>query len=121
VAPTSLHGGQRILLEMDKVRDIADVRVNGKSVGLVWAPPYQIDVTAALKPGENRIEIAVTNEWTNRLVGDRLVPAEQRVLSQPATSTASSGSFGATPQLAESGLIGEVRLVTQPRASVLSH
>ena len=113
VSATWMRGGERILLEMEKVRDIAQVRVNGKSMGLVWAPPYRIDVTTALKPGMNRIEIEVTNEWTNRLIGDRLLPAEQHVLSAPASSTAASGSFGATPQLSESGLIGEVRLIAE--------
>ena len=108
-----LRGGQHILLAMDKVRDVAQVRVNGQPIGLVWAPPYRIDVTSALKPGTNRIEIEVTNEWTNRLVGDRSLPSEQRVLSQPKPSTVSSGSFAPSPQLAESGLIGPVRLVAE--------
>ena len=113
VSAAWLHDGARIWLEMDKVRDLAEVQVNGKAVGEVWAPPYRVDVTSALRPGQNQIEIDVTNEWTNRLIGDRLMPPEQRVLAQPGNSTASSGSFGVTPQLVESGLIGAVRLVAE--------
>jgi hypothetical protein len=83
--------GQHIWIDLGKVRDIAEVKVNGKSAGLAWAPPYRVDVTAALKPGTNRLEIEVTNEWTNRQIGDRLVPAEKRVLA-PAGAAAPVGS-----------------------------
>ena len=75
--------GQRIWIDLGKVRDIAEVKVNGKSAGLTWAPPYRVDVSAALKPGANRLEIEVTNQWTNRQMGDRLLPLEKRVLAQP--------------------------------------
>jgi hypothetical protein len=75
--------GQHIWIDLGKVRDIAEVKVNGKSAGLTWAPPYRVDVSAALKPGANRLEIEVTNQWTNRQMGDRLLPLEKRVLAQP--------------------------------------
>ena len=111
------RAGQRVYLELEKVRDIADVSVNGKAVGLVWAPPYRVDVTAALRPGANRIEIKVTNEWTNRQIGDRVLPVEERVLSQtgvtPPRPGNAAGGFGPQPQLAESGLLGSARLVAE--------
>jgi hypothetical protein len=84
-APASwLRPGQHVWIDLGTVRDIAEVKVNGKSAGLVWAPPYRVDVTAALKPGANKLEIEVTNEWTNRIAGDRLLPADQHILSTPA-------------------------------------
>jgi hypothetical protein len=84
-APASwLRPGQHVWIDLGTVRDIAEVKVNGKSAGLVWAPPYCVDVTAALKPGANKLEIEVTNEWTNRIAGDRLLPADQHILSTPA-------------------------------------
>jgi hypothetical protein len=84
-APASwLRPGQHVWIDLGTVRDIAKVKVNGKSAGLVWAPPYRVDVTAALKPGANKLEIEVTNEWTNRIAGDRLLPADQHILSTPA-------------------------------------
>jgi hypothetical protein len=103
--------GQHIWIDLGKVRDIAEVKVNGKSTGLTWAPPYRVDVTAALKPGANRLEIAVTNQWTNRLMGDHLLPPEKRVLT-PAGAAAGGGGFSFGPQTPpESGLMGGVTIV----------
>jgi hypothetical protein len=90
------------------------VKVNGKAAGMVWAPPYRMDVTAALKPGVNQLEIAVTNEWTNRQIGDRLLPADKHILSTPPASArpGAGGGLGSGPQtLPESGLIGDVTFV----------
>jgi hypothetical protein len=103
--------GARIYLDLGKVRDLANVQVNGKPVGLVWAPPYRLDVTGALKPGTNRLEINVTNEWTNRLIGDRLLPVEKRILAQPGVPAPPGGGLGGPQILGESGLLGEVTLV----------
>jgi hypothetical protein len=106
------RSGQRLYLDLGKVRDIAEVAVNGKTVGLVWAPPYRVDVTAALKPGVNKLEIKVTNEWTNRLVGDRLLPPEKRILSQAvAAPPRGGGAFFGPREPAESGLLGSVKIV----------
>jgi alpha-L-rhamnosidase len=104
--------GAHIFLDLGKVRDIAEVKLNGKPVGIVWAPPYRVDVTGTLKPGANKLEIQVTNEWSNRQIGDRLLPPEKRILSQAATPAGGGGGgFGPPPPLAESGLIGDVSFV----------
>lgn len=113
------RSGQHIYLDLGKVRDIAEVLVNGTSVGIVWAPPYRVDITGALKPGTNKLEIKVTNEWTNRQIGDRLLPPDQRILAPPnsraagAQGNAGGGAFGRPQILAESGLLGEVRLISE--------
>jgi hypothetical protein len=108
-----LRSGQKVWLDLGTVRDIAEVKVNGKGVGVVWAPPYRVDVTAELKPGANKLEIAVTNEWTNRQIGDRLGPADKRVLAQPAApARPGGGGFGPPVQTPpDSGLIGDVSFV----------
>jgi hypothetical protein len=107
-APTTwFHPGQRIWLDLGKVCDVAEVKINGKPVGVSWAPPYRLEVTPDLHPGSNRIEIAVTNEWTNRLIGDRPLPEDQQVLS--GVLPARPGSKAQT--LPESGLLGDVRLI----------
>ena len=94
-APASwLRPGQHVFIDLGTVRDIAEVKVNGKSAGLVWAPPYRVDVTSALKPGANKLEIEVTNEWTNRIAGDRLLPADQHILSTPAAPAFGGGGGG---------------------------
>jgi hypothetical protein len=101
--------GQHVWIDLGKVRDIAEVKVNGKSAGLVWAPPYRVDVTGALKPGVNKLEIEVTNEWTNRQIGDRLLPADKQILAEPPTT---GRGFGFGPQAPpESGLLGEVSVI----------
>ncbi|MGB8845240.1 MAG: glycosylhydrolase-like jelly roll fold domain-containing protein, partial [Terracidiphilus sp.] len=105
------HPGQHFFLVLDEVRDLAEISVNGKPVGMVWAPPYRVDVTSALKPGLNKVEIKVTNEWTNRIVGDRLMPPEKRVLSQTVPAPRRGGAFFGPREPAESGLLGSVKLV----------
>lgn len=72
----SLKAGQRILLDLGVMNDIAEVRVNSQSLGVLWYPPYKTDITDALKVGENELEIAVTNNWANRLIGDEHEPTD---------------------------------------------
>jgi hypothetical protein len=100
--------GRTLLLDLGDVRDLAEVTVDGKALPVVlWKPPYRIDVTGALHPGVNRIEIRVTDEWSNRLLGDRTAPAGKKVLGGGAT-----GGFGGPPPLAQSGLLGPVTIVS---------
>ena len=63
------------------MRDLAGVRLNGMNLGIVWTAPWQLDITDAVKPGTNALEIRVTNLWPNRLLGDAARPAEQRLTS----------------------------------------
>ena len=100
---------QRILLNLGTVNDLAEVSVNGKRIVILWKPPYRADITAALVPGRNHLEIMVTNQWTNRLAGDRAVPPEKRILS---AGRGGAGPTGATNQaLPASGLLGPVALI----------
>jgi len=71
-----LSAGKRVELDLGDVRDLITVRVNGKSIGVIWHPPFVRDVTDALKPGANTIELAVANTWHNRLVGDEQFPPD---------------------------------------------
>jgi hypothetical protein len=106
--------GQHVWIDLGKVRDIAEVKVNGKDAGMVWAPTYRVDVSGMLKPGANQLEIAVTNEWTNRQIGDRLLPDGKKILAQPGGPARPGGTtgFGPPPQTpAESGLLGEVSVI----------
>lgn len=59
-----------VLLDLGSVKNIAEVSLNGTKFGTLWKPPFSVDVTAALKAGENRLVIQVTNLWPNRLIGD---------------------------------------------------
>jgi len=58
---------------------VAHVYVNGNDCGVVWTSPWQVDISSAMRVGENDLKIVFTNCWTNRMVGDALLPAEERV------------------------------------------
>jgi hypothetical protein len=96
----------KTMLDLGNVADVAEVSVNGKSIDVLWKPPYQVDVTGALRPGHNEMAIADTNGWTNRIIGDRVVPANQRVLAPVA-----GGRGGGPAEPPESGLLGPVTVV----------
>jgi hypothetical protein len=69
-------GQARIYLALGAVMNIARVRLNGRDLGVVWCAPWRVDVTAALKPGGNALEIQVANLWPNRLIGDEQEPPD---------------------------------------------
>jgi hypothetical protein len=88
------------------VKDIATVFVNGKEMATLWKSPYQLDLSNVIKAGKNSLEIKVTNQWDNRIIGDKTLPIERKVLSFiPA--------FGTVQKLKESGLLGPVVLKLQ--------
>ncbi|MDR1816763.1 MAG: hypothetical protein LBR07_00955 [Puniceicoccales bacterium] len=68
------------LLDLGVLNDIAEVRVNGAPIahpfGVLWSPPYRADISALLRAGENTLEIAVTNNWCNALIGDEQFPRD---------------------------------------------
>ncbi len=98
--------GARLWIDLGEVRELAEVRVNGVSVGVVWHAPYRIDVTKALKPGANEIEIGVVNTWVNRLIGDQQPNATKYTFADITPYTAGS-------PLQDSGLIGPVTVVKE--------
>jgi hypothetical protein len=86
------------------------VIVNGQPLGVAWKPPYRVDATSALRPGKNQLEIRVTNEWTNRLAGDRAAQPADRVLSAGETP------FRGGPREPEiSGLLGPVQIFAEDK------
>jgi len=58
----------KVLLDMGNVVASAEVRVNGKSVGIKTTPPWTLDVSSFVKAGENRIEVLVCNTLANHYV-----------------------------------------------------
>ena len=64
----------RYFIDLGVVNDIARVHLNGKDMGVIWCAPWHIDITEALKAGENELKIEVANRWINRLLGDRQKP-----------------------------------------------
>lgn len=92
-------------LDLGEVHELAAVKVNGQSCGVLWCPPWRVEVTTALKPGENHLEIDVVNFWPNRIIGDASLPPDRRF-----TQTNIRTLTAKTP-LMESGLLGPVKLL----------
>ena len=98
-----LTKGTNYIIDLGIAKSIAKVFINGIEMGGAWTPPYQVDITKALKPGENKVEIKVVNTWQNRIIGDALLPKDQRkavVTFGPNAKTA----------LESSGLLGPVKI-----------
>jgi hypothetical protein len=92
---------QRLYLDLGRVEVIANVRVNGVDVGTLWKRPYRVDVTRAIRAGENTIEVAVTNLWPNRLIGDEQIADPDTFTSGVAAGAFSpliNGSIAQLPQ-----------------------
>jgi hypothetical protein len=111
--PAWFSSGRHLYLDLGTVRDIAQVEVNGKSAGQVWAPPYIVEVTGELKPGVNHLRLAITNEWTNRILGDRPLPPDQRVLPQAFPPPGTRVFFFGPREPVESGLIGKISVIAE--------
>lgn len=99
-----------LFLDLGRVREMAEVKVNGKSCGIVWCPPWRVDISNAVKAGENKLEIEVVNFWPNRIIGDASLPAERRL-----TKTNIRKLTAKTP-LEEAGLFGPVQLLERENA-----
>ena len=63
-----------ILLDLGQLKNLAEVTLNGQNLGILWKPPYRLDITKAAKAGANALEVKVTNMWCNRLIGDEQLP-----------------------------------------------
>ncbi len=104
VKPAWLGKGAQLWLDLGDVHELAEVIVNGKSLGVAWRPPYRVDIASALHAGSNTLEIAVTDLWVNRLIRDA-----QPDVKDAFTFTVPKFYKGAEP-LVPAGLVGPVKL-----------
>lgn len=96
-------------LNLGDVKNLAEVIVNGKSLGVLWKKPFRVNVTSALKTGENKFEIKVINLWVNRLIGD----AQPNVTKKITYTT--MPFYQANFKLLPSGLLGPVQILSVNR------
>ena len=132
----------RTYLDLGKVAVMAEVKLNGKDLGILWKSPYRVDVTDALKKGENKLELKVVNLWINRQIGDEQLPEDSernasgtlkswpKWLEEGKPNPTGRFTFSSWKQwkkddpLVESGLIGPVTLssakqITKPHKQSL--
>jgi hypothetical protein len=94
---------KRVALDLGELKCVAQVRLNGKDLAVLWTKPFRVELTGALQPSGNLLEVDVVNLWTNRIIGDAALPAGKRF-------TRTNISFKPDDPLLESGLLGPVRL-----------
>jgi hypothetical protein len=108
-----LAAGLRLWLDLGEVHELAEVILNGQNLGILWKPPWRVDLTGAARPGRNMLVVRVTNFWPNRVIGDQFLPADQRV-----TRTNIRKLTRQTP-LMPSGLLGPVQLLTTSENAIV--
>ncbi len=105
--------GMRAWLE-SPVREAAVVYVNGARAGSVWCPPYRVEVSRHLRPGENTIRVVAGNLAINRMAGSP--PPDYGPLNRrygKRFDPQDMDSLRALP----SGLLGPVRLTPAPETA----
>jgi hypothetical protein len=105
--------GLEIALDLGEVKNVAQVRLNGKDLGVAWTKPFRVIVTNAVKPAANALEIDVVNLWPNRLIGDAALPEEKRF-------GRTNVQYKKDDPLLESGLLGKVTLLISRNRSQLA-
>lgn len=102
--PVRLDPSEPLYLDLGEVREIAEVWVNGQSLGTLWKKPFRVALGSTAHPGSNELKVAVTNLWPNRLIGDQSLPPDQRLTHTNITK------FHADTPLLPSGLLGPVKV-----------
>lgn len=94
----------KYILDLGEVKNMAEVMINGKNIGVVWKTPFKIDISNKITSGTNTVEIKLTNLWVNRLIGDAQADTKQKI-----TFTTMPFYRGNEPLL-PSGLLGPVTI-----------
>ena len=113
-----LEAGRELFLDLGRVRFVANVYLNGTDLGILWKPPFRVDITDAARPGKNKLVIEVANTWSNRLTGDANSPTDQRYCRTNITKSLTWQVPWKEAPLLESGLLGPVRLITANKVNI---
>ena len=101
-----------LFLDLGRVRNLAEIRLNSKNLGILWKRPFRVNISGVAKPGRNLLEVEVTNLWPNRLIGDQFLPKDKRFTETNVLK------FTRDSQLLESGLLGPVRIYAAQKRKV---
>ena len=96
---------ESVLLELGSVREIAQVAVNGVECGIAWTAPFRVDISAAVAPGHNRVQVRVATPWRNRLIAEAAEPSG--AIFDPMTAV-----FEPTAPILPAGLDGTAFILT---------
>jgi hypothetical protein len=102
--PEELAGAD-LHIDLGELRELAEVRLNGEPLGIVWAPPFRVAAGKAARAGGNVLEVDIVNFWPNRLIGDAGKPPAERL------TRTNIRAFKPDSPLLPSGLFGPVRLL----------
>lgn len=96
-----------VMLNLGTVANAATVYVNGQKCGTAWTTPYAVDITKAVKRGNNTLEITVVNTWANALQGNDLG-------TPPYEGIWTNGKYRrASKELLPAGLLGPVTITNE--------
>lgn len=113
---------KQLMLDLGGVRVVADVYLNGRHLGIVWKPPFQLDISGAAKVGSNRLVVEVANVWSNRIVGDSKLPESKRYTRTNIPMAVNDRFLPLVPwekaPLLKSGLSGPVRVISAKKIKV---
>ena len=99
----------KLWMDLGDVKNLAEVIINGKSLGIIWKKPFRVDVTGVLKPGTNKVVIKITNLWVNRLIGDQQPDVVTKI------SYTTMPFYNAKSALLPSGLLGPVQIISETK------
>ena len=103
----TLRSGMRAWYE-GPIREAAVVYINDKRAGSVWCPPYSLDVSGLLQPGQNKIRIMVANTAMNYMAGHSL--PDYRLLNLRYGERFQAQDMDKVQPI-PSGMLGPVRLI----------
>jgi hypothetical protein len=103
--------GAHIYIDLGDVKNLAEVEVNGKPLGIVWHAPFRVDATGALKPGANELKVKVTDAWVNRLIGDQQPDGTIKY------TFTTEKPYKANSPLQQAGLLGPVTVSSEKAAA----
>lgn len=68
ISLSKAQAASEVMLDLGDVVATAEVRINGKTAGVLVSPPWKLDLSAQVREGENRLEILVYNTLANHYV-----------------------------------------------------
>lgn len=74
-----INKNKSFLLNPGDVKDLADIKLYGDNLGVIWHPPFEMDITNHLREGKNQMAIEDANLLNKHLVGDDKLPGKRRV------------------------------------------